>query len=134
VFDVGAQRHRGGLSDAIEKHRSPEHPRQWWPTPGDLVDELTQRAFHPASLTRHDLAGVMPGSQNCESHQLTGARAPNQSPTRLDAGQHQTPIKCEEPRNIGGVTSTYSGRALDRLREHRGATSTPASEPDYCGQ
>ena len=29
--------------------------------------------------------------------QLTGAQAPNQSPTRLDAGQQQTPIKCEEP-------------------------------------
>ena len=27
----------------------------------------------------------------------------------------------EASRNIGGVTSTYSSRTLDRLREHRGA-------------
>ena len=41
-------------------------------------------------------------------------------------------------RNIGGVTSTYSGRALDRLREHRGAirdvlTKYGASNPRLFG-
>ena len=39
-----------------------------------------------------------------ENTQLTGARAPNQSPTRHNAGQHQTPIKCEEP--------VYAGAAI----------------------
>ena len=43
--------------------------------------------------------------------QITGARAPNQSPTRHDVGQLQTPIKCEETINQILPRSGASGSA-----------------------
>ena len=57
------------------------------------------------------------------------------NPARVAAS---TPGSSEASRNIGGVTSTYSGRALDRLREHRGAirdvlTKYGASNPRLFG-
>lgn len=57
------------------------------------------------------------------------------NPARVAAS---TPGSSEASRNIGGVTSTYSGRALDRLREHRGAirdvlTKYGASSPRLFG-
>ena len=48
--------------------------------------------------------------------QLTGARAPNQSPTRHDVGQHQTPTKCEEPL-YDALAGIYASLGFDAVSD-----------------
>lgn len=58
----------------------------------------------PSTMVRVPCPGCLKNTQ------LTGARAPNQSPTRHDVGQHQTPIKCAEPQ----IEESHDGRRTPR--------------------